>query len=238
MEEREARALLVQAEEIEFPAELAVVTLCSLLKHVEVGIQILLLVEGSSVDALQHLVLLAAAPVCAGDALQLERLDLARGHDVRPRAEIRELPLRIGGDRLVLGQIFDQLHLVILALCTEIFDRLIARNLTALELQILLDDLLHFLFDVAQVGIRQLALKVKIIVEAVLDGRADGELYIAFGIETLDRLCHDMRCRMTQRMTSSRILKGQHLKRSIMRHRCRQVDGLAVEACRKRLLCE
>ena len=111
---------------------------------------------------------------------------------MRPRAEIRKLALCIGGDRFVLRQIFDQLDLVVLALRTEIFDCLRARNLVPLGFQILLDNLLHFLLDVAQIGIRQLAFHVEVIVEPVLDRGTDRKLHIALRIEALDRLCHDV----------------------------------------------
>ena len=45
------------------------VALCRLLKHVEIGVELFLLLERRAIDALQHLVLLAAAPVRARNAL-------------------------------------------------------------------------------------------------------------------------------------------------------------------------
>ena len=238
VEEREARPLLMDAEEVKLPAELAMVALCRLLKHMEVGIQILLLLERRAVDTLQHLVLLAAAPVCTRNTLQFECLDLARTHDVRTRAEIRELALCIGGDDLVLGQILDQLDLVVLALRTEIFDCLRTRNLAPLGFQILLDNLLHFLFEVTQIGLRQLTVNVKVVVEPILDRRTNGELHIAVRIEPLHRLCQDMCGSVAQRMATARILKGQHLECGILCHGRCQIDDLPVQARCKCFLCE
>ena len=174
MEEREARAFLVQAEEVELLAELAVVALLGLLEHVEVGIEVCLLLEGRAVDALQHLVVLIAAPVSTSDAHELQSLDLARRDDVRASAEVRELALRVHRDLLAFRQVVDELDLVGLALLLEELQGLFAADFLALELEVLLDDLLHLFLDVRKVGFRQLAVDVEVIVEAIVDGRSDG----------------------------------------------------------------
>ena len=233
MEEREARPLLVQAEEIQFSAEFSVVALCRLLQHVQVGIEFFLLLKRRAIDALQHLILLTAAPVCTCDTLQLKCLDLAGRDDMGACAEVGELALRIKGDHLVLWQILNQLHLIILTLLTEECNRLCTGNLAADKRQILLDDLLHFLFDITKIGIRQLVLHVEIVVEAVLDRRSNRELHVALRIQALHRLCHDVRRRMAQGMAASLIVKGQHAQCSILRDRRRQIDNLAVEARRE-----
>ena len=233
MEEREARPLLVQAEEIQLSAEFPMVALCRLLQHVQVGIKFFLLLKRRAIDALQHLVLLAAAPVCTCDTLQLKCLDLAGRDDMGACAEVGELALRIEGDHLVLGQILNQLHLIVLTLLTEECNRLCTGNLAADKRQVLLDDLLHFLFDITKIGIRQLVLHVEIVVEAVLDRRSDRELHMALRIQALHRLRHDVRRRMAQSMAAALIVKGQHAQRSILRDRRRQIDNLAVEARRE-----
>ena len=66
---------LLDAEQIELLAELAVVALLGLFEPLEVFVQILLREERGAVDALQLLVVLVALPVRAGDGEQLERLD-------------------------------------------------------------------------------------------------------------------------------------------------------------------
>ena len=233
MEEREARPLLVQAEEIQFSAEFSVVALCRLLQHVQVGIKFFLLLKRRAIDALQHLILLTAAPVCTCDTLQLKCLDLAGRDDMGACAEVCELALRIEGDHLVLWQILNQLHLIVFTLLTEECNRLCTGNLAADKRQILLDDLLHFLFDITKIGIRQLVLHVEIVVEAVLDRRSDRELHVALRIQALHRLRHDVRRRMAQSVAAALIIKGQHAQRSILRDRRRQIDNLAVEARRK-----
>ena len=72
VEEREAGALLVEAEEVEVPADPPVVALAGELERLEVRRQLVLARERGAVDAGEHLVLLVAAPVRAGDAGELE----------------------------------------------------------------------------------------------------------------------------------------------------------------------
>src|SRR2546427_29692 len=53
---------------------------------------------GGAVDALEHGVLLVAAPVGAGGREELERPDLSCRPDMRPPAEVHEVALAVQGD--------------------------------------------------------------------------------------------------------------------------------------------
>ena len=109
-------------EEVELHAEPAMVALARLLEAREVRVEIVLRVEGGPVDAGQLLVLLVAAPVGAGEAGQLERLDRLRGLQVRPAAEVGEVALGVERD-VALGAL-DELDLVRLVLLEEALARL------------------------------------------------------------------------------------------------------------------
>ena len=91
---------LLDVEEIELRAELAVVALLRLLEHLQVRVLLLLLRPGGAVDALEHLVLRVAAPVGAGDLHELEDLQLAGRRHVRPAAEVDEVALPVQRDRV------------------------------------------------------------------------------------------------------------------------------------------
>ena len=91
--------------------------------------EVLWTVEGRAVDAGELLVALVAAPVRAGEAGQLERLDRLRVLQVRAAAEVGELALRVQRDRPV-GR-FDELDLVGLALLLEPPSGLVAVDLLA-----------------------------------------------------------------------------------------------------------
>ena len=95
VEEGEAGALLVEAEEVEVAADAAVVALAGQLEGLEMRRQLLLGGEGGAVDAREHRVLLVAAPVGAGEAGELEGAlaELAGAGQVRAAAEVGELAL-------------------------------------------------------------------------------------------------------------------------------------------------
>ena len=78
---------LVDREQVEVLAELAVVALLGLFQTVEVLLELLLAPERGPVDARQHPVPLVAAPVGAGHVEELERADLPGGLDVGAAAE-------------------------------------------------------------------------------------------------------------------------------------------------------
>ena len=103
-------------EQAQLLAELAVVALLGLLDLGEVGVEVLLVEEGGAVDALEHLAVGVALPVGPGDREELERADLAGVGDVRPAAEVDELPLAVEAEDAVLVQlVVDVLDLVRLA---------------------------------------------------------------------------------------------------------------------------
>ena len=236
MEEREARAFLMQAEEVELLAELAVIALLGLLEHVQVRIEVSLLLEGRAVDALQHLVVLITAPVSTGNAHELQSLDLARRDDVRASAEVRELALRVHRDLLAFRQIVDELDLVGLALLLKELQGLFAADFLALELEVLLDDLLHLFLDIRKIGFRQLTVDVEVIVEAIVDSRSDGQAHIRVLVEALDGLCEDVGCRVAQCPAAILIVERQKLDLAVFIEDGREVLRLAVHLSSQHLL--
>src|SRR2546430_2520475 len=91
IEENQAVACqLLDAEQVELLAELAMVALLGLLQALQILIQLLFRKERGTVDALQALALLVSLPVGAGDREQLESFDLRSGRHVRAAAEIDE----------------------------------------------------------------------------------------------------------------------------------------------------
>ena len=69
---------LLDAEQIELLAELAMVALLGLFEPLEVLVELLLREERRAVDALHLVVLLVALPVGAGDREQLEGFESSR----------------------------------------------------------------------------------------------------------------------------------------------------------------
>ena len=123
-----------------------------------------------------------AAPVGAGHAGELERLDALGAGAVRAAAEVGEGAVAVERDGLhAVGgdEILDQLDLVVLPLGTKALDRLGHGKLAALEGLVGGDVLAHLRLDALEVVLGQLhALgELEVVVEAVLDRRADGDLH-------------------------------------------------------------
>ena len=99
--ERQARPdLIVEDEDLQVLAQLAMVALLRLLQHLEVLAQLLLVAPGRAVDALEHGIVLVAAPVRARHRHQLERVrrDLPGVLEMRPAAQVLEGVVPVGAD--------------------------------------------------------------------------------------------------------------------------------------------
>ena len=192
----------------------------------EVRGEIVLVRPGGAVDALQHGVALVAAPVRAGDGGQLERAEAAGGRDVRPAAEIEPFALAIDRERLVAGDAFDDLDLVLLAELVEGLDRLVAAQLFAAHRQIAFDDLGHLLFDAAKIFVGERAVGAEVVEEAVLDDRSDGDLRA--GEELLHRHGHEMSGRVADGVEAGLAFRRDDLDLRVVRNRGVDVDDLAV----------
>src|SRR5882724_1577507 len=114
-------------EEVELLPELAMITPAGLLQPFEVRVEVCLEVERGPVDTRQLLVVLVTAPVGAGETRELDRLDRLRVLQVRATAEIREVALRVEGDRAFCRS--DELDLVRLAFRLEALARLVGGDL-------------------------------------------------------------------------------------------------------------
>ena len=226
VEEREARALFMEGEQIELLAELSVIALLRLCTDEEIVVKILLAEECRRIDTLQHLILGVAAPVSASDRHQLERLHLAGGLQMRARAEIREVTLFIERDRFLLRQVFDQHDLVVLAFILEILERFIARQHLLHQRDIFLRDLRHLLLDRCEILLAENMVRVQIIVEAIIDRRSDSKLHARE--QVLDRLRHHMGRRMTQREKTFRILLREEFHLCTIHDRIAQIRQLAI----------
>ncbi len=195
VEDREAAADLAgEREQVELGAELAVITFLGLGEHLQVLVLGLPGRPGGAVDPLQLRVLLAPPPVRAAGPHQLERRDLPGSGQMRAAAQV--LPDRLAGARVqvvidgqlgsadldalvVLGRAAlepDKFQLVWLAgqfrPCIVLGDHPARKPLA------LLHDAAHPLFDVLQVfGLKRIA-HIEVVVEAVLDWRADAEFRI------------------------------------------------------------
>jgi hypothetical protein len=140
---------------------------------------------------------------------------LAGRRQVRPAAEVDESALLVDADRLVGGQVADDLRLVQLAKALEIGDRSVAVPDLARDRLVAGDDLGHPRLDLFQIlGGKRLG-PCEVVIEPVLDRRADRDLGI--GIELLDRLGHDMGGVVAQQFQRVVVLGGDDRDLGILR---------------------
>ena len=124
---------------------------------------------------------------------------------MRACAQVSELALLVEGNGSIFWQIVNQLYLVRLLTLFHELDGLCARQLEALELLLLLADLAHLCLESIEVLLREGERRIKIVVEAVVDGRADGQLDLR--IQALDRLRENVRYRVTVGVAVFLVLK-------------------------------
>ena len=89
---------VVEREEVECYAELAMVALAGLITAPQVLVDLLLRLPRGAIDALQHRSIVLPAPICSRNREQLERTDLSRALHMRSSTEVLEFAVLIGRD--------------------------------------------------------------------------------------------------------------------------------------------
>ena len=139
--------------------------------------------ERRAVDAREHRPARVAAPVGAGDGLQLERADAPRRRRVRAAAEVGEAA-RCGRARpsrraWSAREVLDELDLVGLVLGAEALERRGDRHVLAHERLVGGDVLAHPLLDRGKSASETVMPggELEVVVEALLDRRPDRDLH-------------------------------------------------------------
>ncbi len=233
--EDHAPALFLHVEELHGAAQLAVVALLGLFDAQQIGVQILLGRPGRAVDALKLGAAGIAAPIGARQLGQLEGLAHELGRrEVRPAAQVGPFALFVDGDRLALGQVADQFGLIGFAERLEVGDGLVAVPDLTLQRGAPVDDLGHLLLDLREVVGRERLVAGEVVVEAVLDGRADRHL--SAGEEFLHRLGQHVGGVVTDGLQRLGIVAHQQAEVAVPVDDAVQVALLAVPDDQGRLL--
>ena len=216
-----------EGEEFHFLAELAVVTLLGLLEEHQVLVEHLLLGEGDAVYAHQLVALLVAAPVCAGKRGDLHGLDCTGVGEVRAAAQVGEAALCVGGDVAVLKFGYE-LALVVLVAVAEHFEGVTLGDVLADDGFLALSQLEHFLLDLGEVlGCELVFTGVDIVVETVLNGRADAELHA--GIELLESLGEEVGRRVPESVLAFGVIPFEQLDFGVRVDGAREVPFLVID---------
>ena len=220
---------LRESKQLQLFAQLAVVATLGFFQALKVLGEVLGFGKGDAVEARELLVLFIAAPVSAGHVHQLGRLDGAGVGNVRATAEVGKTTLRVKGDFTVF-EVFEQLQLVGVLLFGEIGNGISLRDFLADVAVLLLGQLQHFLLDFGKVlaGNAAAFAEVDVVVEAVFDGRADGQLHA--GVQCLKGFGHEVGRGMPVGGLTSRVVPGQDFDGSIFSKWAVQVADFAVDA--------
>ena len=142
------------------------------------GFQRLFVCEGPSVDAGHHPVAGVPPPIGPGDAAQLEGVpgDVLGGLHMGAFAHVQEGAVAVEG-KLLQAVLFDQLRAVLtLVWLPHLVDALQGgggRQVLPIKALTLLEDPPHALLDFGEVRLGKLLAQDEVVVEAVLDGRAE-----------------------------------------------------------------
>ena len=227
MPEHQPGGLVLQMEQVELLAELAVIALLGFLEPVQVGVLVLLLRPGRAVDPLQHLVARIAPPVRSGELHQLEDLEFAGRRHVRAAAQVDERAFTVQADRFAVGDRRDDLGLVALPDRLEEAHRLVAIPLLADDGFVLLREFGHLRLDRGEVLGGERTLVREVVEETVLDDRPDRDLGV--GEEILHRVGEQVRRRMTDHIEPVGVLVGHDRERGVVVDAMRGVDEGAVD---------
>ena len=190
-EHQAGSSLVLDAEQVQFPAQAAVVALARFLHLSQVGVQILLGEERGPVDALQGVRSLVAHPMRARHAEQLEGLDAPGRGNVRTAAKIQKLAGAVSGKHR-LRFFADKLALQELTLLLEELQPFFLRVVDALVREVRLRELSHLRFDLLEVVFCEGPFAMEIVEEAALGGRADAGMRVGKKFE-------DSRCQKVRR---------------------------------------
>ena len=223
--ERGARRGGMEHEEVELLAQPPVVALARLLEPVEVGGEVLLLEPRRAVDPLQHLAALVAAPVRPGAVQQLEVLEPSGRRDVRAAAEVLKRAVGVDGDHFVVAELADPLELE--RVVGEAAVGLRAVHDLALEGVVALRHLGHLLLDRLEVLRRERPGHVEVVVEAVLDRRAEPDA--GAGEELAHRGGHDVGRAVPQHLEGGGVAIGEDGEGGVLLDRPSEIPDRPVD---------
>ena len=159
--------IFIKSKEPHFLTDLAVITAFGLFHHLEPFFQLCLFHESGPVQTLQLRIGLLAAIIGRRHTQQLESLNVTRAHHMRAGAEIHEFTIGESGDRFPFGDVVQALQFELLSLCLQQGFDFLTGPYFFLEYLILLDDLLHLLFDTRKVLRRKAMIgDIKIVIES------------------------------------------------------------------------
>ena len=217
--------LLLDAEQVQLPAEHAVVAPARLREPLQVLVQRLSAEERGAVDTLQHLPAFVSPPVGARGGEQLEVLHFPGGRHVRPSAQVQERAVLVDRDHLVVGHLLQPLQLE--RVIGEELPALLLADAAPLEGEVGGDHLAHARLEGLQVFGREGFVHLEVVIEAVLDRGAEADT--GAGTQLAHRGGQDVRGRVAQHGERVVVPAGEDAYLGARGDRPSQVDHLVVD---------
>ena len=205
--------VLVDVEQVQLTAELAVVALLGFFQHREVLLQLILARPSRAIHALQHFVAVVTAPVRARHLHQLEELQLASARNVWAAAKVFKLPFTVQTHVFIAGNAGNDFSLVVFTQALEISHSFIARQHPAHHRLVLRRQLSHLLLDGCQIFRCKGALVRKVVIKPVFDHWPDGDLRIRK--QLLDGISQQVGCGVANDFQTIRILGCDDRQRAV-----------------------
>ena len=171
-------------------AQAPMISLFGFFQSVQVLIQILVIGPGRAINALQHLVVTVAAPVGASELGQPEMPQFAGIRHMRTATQVHEFALAVERDVITVGDGFDDLGLVLLAVLPEVLHGLPPVHEFTADRNLVLDDSPHLAGNAINVFRRKSFRVGKVVVKTIIDDGADGDL--CRWKKTFNRLCQQV----------------------------------------------
>ena len=237
MPEDRSLGLFLHMEQVHLAAKATVIALLGFFEHVQIGIKVFFALPARPIDALEHRVIRIATPIGTGHLHQFEGLaDFARGRRMRAAAQINKITLTVTGNGLGFRQIADDFGFIVLAFLKEELDRLIAVPDFTHDRLVAFNDLVHLLFDLDQIVGRERGFAGEIVIKAVFNRRANGDLRV--GIKLLNGFGHHVRAIVTDQGQNLFMPFGHDFDGRIGVNLTRKVAHFAVDDDGKGFLCQ
>ena len=189
------------------------ITLLCFFHHMQIFFKLCFLRIGSTINSLKHLILFTSAPVSSCKACKFECFYRFCAHQVRSCTKICKFSLWIEADYGIFRKVFDQFHFIWFIFFFKICDCFRSWHCILFNWKIFFNDFLHLSFDLFQVFCYKRSLTVNIIIESVFNWRSDRKFCIR--IQSLDRLCHNVRCCVTECTFSFFIIECKNVQLTV-----------------------
>ena len=215
MPEHHTRRLFLHMIQIELLTDFTVIALSGFFQTLQIGIKRFFICPGGTVDALQHFIVAIAAPVGARGLHQFEVMAETHIRHMRPTAHVDIFFVMIQAGLIIMSNVFiKNRDFIALAALHKGFTRFVPADFLLNNVVVFLGELMHAFFERVDIFLGQGMVQIDIIVETIVDNRADRH----FGIwpQLFNRMPQKVRTGVTNNLKSIFIFRGDDRERCVV----------------------